>query len=31
MVEQILELTGPVFDDLYEYQRRALLLDHPPA
>jgi hypothetical protein len=29
--EQILEITGPVFDGLYEYQRRALLLNHPPA
>jgi hypothetical protein len=29
--EQVLELTGPVFDGLYEYQRRALLLNRPPA
>jgi hypothetical protein len=29
--EQILTHTGPVFDGLYEYQRRALLLNHPPA
>ena len=29
--EQILQLTGPLFDGLYEYQRRALLLNHPPA
>ncbi|MET0414658.1 MAG: chromate resistance protein ChrB domain-containing protein [Actinoplanes sp.] len=28
---RVLELTGPVFDGLYEYHRRALLLDHPPA
>ena len=29
--EQTLQLTGPMFDGLYEYHRRALLLDHPPA
>ncbi|AEV85164.1 chromate resistance protein [Actinoplanes sp. SE50] len=29
--EQILALTGPVFDGLYEYHRRALLLNRPPA
>jgi len=29
--EQILRVTGPVFDGLYEYHRRALLLNHPPA
>jgi len=29
--ERVLELTGPVFDGLYEYHRRALLLDRPPA
>ena len=29
--EQALMLTGPVFDGLYEYQRRALLLNRPPA
>lgn len=29
--EQVLMLTGPVFDGLYEYQRRALLLNRPPA
>jgi hypothetical protein len=28
---QILELTGPVFDGLYEYYRRALLLGREPA
>ena len=28
---QILRLTGPLFDGLYEYQRRALLLNRPPA
>jgi len=28
---RVLELTGPVFDGLYEYHRRALLLDRPPA
>lgn len=29
--EQVLQLTGPLFDGLYEYHRRALLLDRPPA
>ena len=29
--EQVLRLTGPLFDGLYEYHRRALLLDRPPA
>ena len=29
--DRILELTGPVFDGLYEYHSRALLLDRPPA
>ena len=29
--ERVLELTGPLFDGLYEYHRRALLLDRPPA
>jgi hypothetical protein len=29
--ETVLELTGPVFDGLYEYDRRGLLLDRPPA
>jgi hypothetical protein len=29
--EQVLQLTGPIFDGLYEYQRRALLLNRPPA
>jgi hypothetical protein len=29
--DQILDLTGPIFDGLYEYHRRALLLDRPPA
>ena len=28
---QILRLTGQMFDGLYEYHRRAVLLDHPPA
>lgn len=28
---RVLELTGPVFDGLYEYHRRALLLGHEPA
>jgi hypothetical protein len=28
---QVLELTGPIFDGLYEYHRRALLLGRPPA
>jgi hypothetical protein len=29
--ERVLELTGPLFDGVYEYHRRALLLDRPPA
>ena len=29
--DRVLELTGPIFDGLYEYHRRALLLDRPPA
>ena len=29
--ERVLELTGPLFDGLYEYHRRGLLLDRPPA
>ncbi|MEU4427186.1 chromate resistance protein ChrB domain-containing protein [Actinoplanes sp. NPDC024001] len=29
--EQTLHLTGPMFDGLYEYQRRAMLLNRPPA
>ena len=28
---QILQLTGPVFDGLYEYRRRATLLGREPA
>jgi hypothetical protein len=28
---RVLELTGPVFDGLYEYYRRALLLGREPA
>jgi hypothetical protein len=28
---RVLDLTGPLFDGLYEYHRRALLLDRPPA
>ncbi|MCA2211717.1 chromate resistance protein ChrB domain-containing protein [Jidongwangia harbinensis] len=28
---RVLELTGPVFDGLYEYYRRVLLLGRPPA
>lgn len=28
---QVLAVTGPVFDGLYEYFRRATLLDRPPA
>ena len=27
----VLAVTGPVFDGLYEYHRRATLLDRPPA
>jgi hypothetical protein len=29
--DRVLELTGPVFDGLYEYHRRALLLGREPA
>jgi hypothetical protein len=29
--ERVLELTGPIFDGLYEYHRRRLLLGHEPA
>jgi hypothetical protein len=29
--EEILQLTAPLFDGLYEYHRRALLLNRPPA
>jgi hypothetical protein len=29
--DRVLELTGPIFDGLYEYFRRALLLGHEPA
>jgi hypothetical protein len=29
--ERVLELTGPLFDGLYEYYRRAFLLGRPPA
>lgn len=29
--ERVVELTGPVFDGLYEYYRRATLLGHEPA
>lgn len=29
--DRVLDLTGPMFDGLYEYHRRALLLDRPPA
>ncbi|GAB2628447.1 hypothetical protein Aab01nite_22110 [Paractinoplanes abujensis] len=29
--EQVLTVSGPLFDGLYEYHRRALLLDRPPA
>jgi hypothetical protein len=28
---RVLELTGPMFDGLYEYLRRELLLDRPPG
>ena len=28
---RVLELTAPIFDGLYEYHRRSLLLDRPPA
>jgi hypothetical protein len=27
----VLAVTGPVFDGLYEYCRRSMLLDRPPA
>ncbi|WP_432974173.1 chromate resistance protein ChrB domain-containing protein [Dactylosporangium sp. CA-233914] len=29
--ERMLEVTGPIFDGLYEFQRRALLLGREPA
>jgi hypothetical protein len=29
--ERMLDLTGPIFDGLYEYHRRALLLGREPA
>ncbi|GIH79238.1 chromate resistance protein ChrB domain-containing protein [Planobispora longispora] len=29
--ERVVELTGPLFDGLYEYHRRAFLLGRPPA
>ncbi|MFI9550517.1 chromate resistance protein ChrB domain-containing protein [Nonomuraea endophytica] len=29
--EQVLEVTGPIFDGLYEFHRRALLLGREPA
>jgi hypothetical protein len=29
--EQVLQLTGPIFDGLYEYHRRATLLGREPA
>jgi hypothetical protein len=29
--DRVLELTGPMFDGLYEYLRRQLLLDRPPG
>ncbi|WP_020577399.1 chromate resistance protein ChrB domain-containing protein [Actinopolymorpha alba] len=29
--DRVLELTGPVFDGLYEYHRRGLMLGHEPA
>jgi hypothetical protein len=28
---EVLSVTGPLFDGLYEYRRRALLLGHDPA
>jgi hypothetical protein len=28
---EVLILTGPIFDGLYEYHRRAVLLGRPPA
>jgi hypothetical protein len=29
--EEILRLTGPIFDGIYEYCRRAMLLGHEPS
>ncbi|GIH97461.1 chromate resistance protein ChrB domain-containing protein [Planobispora siamensis] len=29
--ERVLELSGPLFDGMYEYYRRAFLLGRPPA
>jgi len=29
--QRIIELTGPIFDGLYEYHRRAMLLGREPA
>jgi hypothetical protein len=29
--ERLLELTGPLFDGLYEFRKRALLLGREPA
>ena len=29
--EQVLAVTGPLFDGLYEYRKRALLLGHDPG
>ena len=29
--QQVLDLTGPIFDGLYEFQRRAILLGREPA
>jgi hypothetical protein len=29
--DRVLELTGPLFDGVYDYLRRGLLLDRPPA
>jgi hypothetical protein len=29
--DQVLELTGSIFDGLYEYHRRAMLLGREPA
>ena len=29
--QQVLDLTGPIFDGLYEYHRRAMLLGREPA
>jgi hypothetical protein len=28
---QVLTLSGPIFDGMYEYYRRAALLGRPPA